>query len=329
MMDNMATYRISVIIPVYNEGPQIYKNIMTVDKILSTAGIAHDFVLIDDGSKDNSWSEIQRLGAVLGCINAIRLSRNYGKEAALMAGIDAVTGDACVVMDADLQHPPELIQSMVSIWRNEGIQVVEAVKSSRGHESMASRMAANLFYKIMGNMTGIAMQNASDFKLLDRIVYQAIKTMPERETFFRGLSAWVGFRRKSIEFDVKDRMEGTSHWSLKSLVKLAIIAITSFSSAPLQFVTFIGTVFFFISVAMSIQTLYNKVFGHAVDGFTTVILLLLIIGSILMISLGLIGTYLARIYNEIKQRPRYVVSERLLTTDDKTNRSPDSNVILK
>ena len=323
-MDIMTAYRISVIIPVYNEGTQIYKNILTVHKILSSAGIVHDFVLIDDGSKDNSWSELQRLGATLNCINAIRLSRNFGKEAALMAGIDAVTGDACVVMDADLQHPPELIQEMVSIWRNEGIQVVEAVKSSRGHESMASHMTANLFYKIMSNMTGISMQNASDFKLLDRIVYQAIKTMPERETFFRGLSAWVGFRRKSIEFDVKDRLEGASHWSLKSLIKLAIVAITSFSSAPLQFVTFTGMIFFFSAVAMSFQTLYNKVFGHAVDGFTTVILLLLIIGSILMISLGMIGTYMARIYNEIKQRPRYLVSERLITTD-----MPKNNVILK
>lgn len=226
-----------------------------------------------------------------------------------MAGLSHAKGDACITMDADLQHPPELIPEMVSYWK-EGFEVVEAVKKDRGKETSFSRFSASLFYKIMYRLSGFNLENASDFKLLDRKVVDEIVRMPERETFFRGLAAWVGYKRKEVYFSVPERETGKSRWSKIKLFRLAITAFTSFSSLPLQFVTFMGILFLIGSVILGIQTLVMKLKGWAIGGFTTVILLLLIIGSCLMISLGMIGIYIARIYNEVKSRPRYIISEK-------------------
>lgn len=299
---------ISLVIPVYNEGANIRTNLRAIREVLSKAGLSYEMILVDDGSRDNTWEELQLAAEEDDALRACRFSRNFGKEAALMAGLDMARGDACVVMDSDLQHPPAHIPEMVRLWREDAWQVVEAVKTSRGRESVLHRISANLFYGTMNRMTGIPMENASDFKLLDRAVYETVRSLPERETFFRGLSAWVGYRRISISFEVAERAGGESKWSLRSLIRLAVVAITSFSAAPLQFVTFMGGLFFLGSVVLGVQTLVNKLSGHANDGFTTVILLLLIIGSVLMVSLGLIGTYLARVFDEVKHRPRYIVS---------------------
>ncbi len=311
----METKLLSIVIPIYNEGANIVANLGVIRDILVKASIPHEMVLVDDGSSDNTWEELERAAVLYGNVRASRFSRNFGKEAALMAGLDMAAGDACVVLDADLQHPPQLIPEMVRLWREDGWQVVEAVKTSRGRESLFHKLSAGLFYRTMDRMTGIPMQNASDFKLLDRAVYESVRALPERYTFFRGLSAWVGYRRIAISFEVAERAGGVSKWSLRSLIRLAVIAITSFSSAPLQFVTTIGVVFVIGSLLLAVQTLVNYLTGHAVGGFTTVILLLLIIGGILMVSLGLIGTYLARIFDEVKGRPRYIVASLLRSPD--------------
>ena len=179
-----------------------------------------------------------------------------------------------------------------------------------------SRFSASLFYKIMNRLSGFNLENASDFKLMDKKVVAALLQMPERETFFRGMSAWVGYTRKEIYFKVPQRETGKSRWSPLKLVRLAITAFTSFSSLPLQFVTFIGILFLLGSVVLGIQTLVMKLRGLAIGGFTTVILLLLIVGSCLMISLGMIGMYIARIYNEVKARPRYIISEEYKKSED-------------
>lgn len=307
---------ISLIIPVYKEAVNLASNLGVVREILRKEGISYEMILVGDGSKDQTWAEIQAVAKADAQVRACRFSRNFGKEAALMAGLDMAAGDACVIMDSDLQHPPEHIPEMVRLWREEGWQVVEAVKSNRGRESVFHKASAVLFYNIMFRMTGIQLQNASDFKLLDKVVYTTLRQLPERETFFRGLSAWVGYRRTSISFEVAERAGGESKWSLRSLIRLAVVAVTSFSAAPLQFVTFLGGVFFIGAVVLGVQTLVNYFVGHAMDGFTTVILLLLVIGSVLMFSLGLIGTYVARIFDEIKQRPRYIVSETLLAPSE-------------
>jgi len=302
---------VSIIIPVYNEGKQIFENINIIHTILNRASVKHQFIIVDDGSKDDTWNEINRISQAIPEVYAVRLSRNFGKESALCAGLELSNGDACVIMDADLQHPPEIIPEMVRLWKEEGYEVVEAVKSSRGKEKLVNKTGALLFYKILYRLSGFDLNHASDFKLLDAKVVSAWRLMNERNTFFRGMSAWVGFKRTSIPFVVAERRIGTSKWSVLRLFKLAVTAITSFSSAPLQIVTFLGIGFLIGSFLLGIQTLYMKFKGMAVSGFTTVILLQLIIGSALMISLGVIGTYIAKIFDEVKSRPRYIISETI------------------
>ena len=306
-METDVQKKISIVVPVYNEGAHIRKSMAHVGTICDEASIPYELVLVDDGSKDNSWEEISAMAKEDERITAVRLSRNFGKEPALLAGIDEASGDAVLVMDADLQHPPEKIPEMVRLWQ-EGAEVVEGVKSSRGKEKLSYRFCAKLFYGTINKATGIDFNNASDFKLLDRKVVEAMKQMPERMTFFRGMSAWVGFERKTFEFEVAERVDGTSKWSLKHLIKLAVTAVTSYTSAPLHCVTVMGFVMFFCAIILGIHTLYMKIAGNALGGFTTVILLLLFIGSMMMISLGIIGLYLMKIYHEVKGRPRYITS---------------------
>ncbi|NOT85451.1 MAG: glycosyltransferase family 2 protein [Methylococcaceae bacterium] len=305
---------ISLVIPVYNEGAHIEASILKVQAILLENKVNYQFVLVDDGSRDETWQVLQKVAQNLPNIKALKLSRNFGKEAALCAGLEAADGEACIVMDADLQHPPALIPEMIRLWREEGYDVVEGVKSDRGHEGNVYKLGAHLFYSTFNRLSGFDLRRASDFKLMDRKVVDAWSRLPEKDTFFRGMSAWVGFKRYRMAFAVEPRAAGNSKWSPLKLGKLFISAITAFSSLPLQIITFLGGVFFVGSLLLSAQTLYMKFFGIAYSGFTTVILLQLIIGSALMLSLGIIGTYLARIYDEVKNRPRYLISAEVSST---------------
>ena len=212
-------------------------------------------------------------------------------------------------MDCDLQHPPCTIIEMYHLWE-QGYEVVEGVKTSRGKESAFHHLCASGFYAIISRLTHIDMANASDFKLLDRQAVDALLAMPERAPFFRALSSWIGFCSIQVPFEVQERTVGTSKWSIWSLTKYAIRNITSFSGAPMQAVTLLGWIILVFSLVLGIQSLYRYFNGTAQEGFTTVILLLLIIGSILMISLGIIGHYISRIYDEIKRRPKYIISRR-------------------
>ncbi|MBP1919322.1 glycosyltransferase [Youngiibacter multivorans] len=302
--------KVTVVIPVYNEELLINENVGVIAGYLRQAGTGFTILLVDDGSRDSTWQKLRELSKEHDFVKALRLSRNFGKEAAICAGLEEADGDACIIMDSDLQHPPQLIPEMIRLWKEDGYDVIEGVKSSRGNESMVKKVGAGMFYSILSKLSGLDMQQASDFKLLDRKVVDAWKSMNERGTFFRGMSAWVGYNRKSLPFSVGTRTRGTSKWSVFNLFNLAIKAITSFSSFPLHIVTFIGLFFLVGALILGIQTIYMKVSGMALSGFTTVILLLLIIGSALMISLGIIGTYIARIYEEVKFRPRYIVSEK-------------------
>ena len=307
---------ITVVIPVYNEESQICENISVIKKCLAETGMEFMILLVDDGSTDGTWSRLKMLSEEIPCIKALRLSRNFGKEAALCAGLEAAEGDGCIIMDADLQHPPTLIPEMIRLWKDEGYEVVEGVKALRGNESMIKKVGANLFYQILSKLSGFDMQQSSDFKLLDKKVVLAWRSMNERGTFFRGMSAWIGYKRISIPFNVGIRAKGVSKWSVFNLFTLAVKAITSFSSFPLHLVTFMGVFFLAGALVLGIQTLYMKLMGIALSGFTTVILLLLIIGSCLMISLGVIGTYIARIYEEVKYRPRYIVADEIKSSEN-------------
>ena len=301
---------LSVVLPAYNEEKMIEKAGIVIGQILEEQKIPYEIVFVDDGSKDGTWSEIERTAQKDPHIAGVHFSRNFGKESAMLAGLANTKGDCCVVMDCDLQHPPETLVEMYRLWE-QGYEVVEGVKHSRGKESLAHKASAGMFYKLISKAVGIDMSRASDFKLLDRKAVDALLDMPERNAFYRALSAWIGYKTTSVEFDVREREEGESKWSTKSLIRYAITNIVSFSSAPMQFVTGAGVFVFFLAVILGIQTLIHYFTGNAVEGFTTVILLLLLIGSILMISLGIIGYYISKIYEEVKGRPRYLISRKI------------------
>jgi glycosyltransferase involved in cell wall biosynthesis len=273
--------------------------------------LPYELVLVDDGSPDDTWRVIAAEAKSCHAVRALRLSRNFGKESALCAGLERARGDAVIVMDADGQHPPSLLPDMVRLWQSSGADIIEAVKRRRGRESLSNKLGALLFYFILNKLSGFHFKGASDFKLMNRKAVDAWLKMRERNVFFRGMTVWMGFTTVQIPFEVAPRSAGRSTWSILKRLKLALIGVTAFSSFPLHLVTFAGAVFLGLSVILGMETLYLKLAGQAVSGFATVILLELIIGSFLMISLGIIGEYLARIYEEVKGRPRYIVAESI------------------
>ena len=302
---------LSVVIPLYKEEANIASLLNTLLPILKTLPKTHELILVDDGSSDNTWELLKEKAATHPTILALRLSRNFGKEAAMRAGLETAVGQAVITMDGDLQHPPRLIPDMVEVWEQEGAEIVEANKTYRGPESLLNKFGAKIFYYILNKLSGYNISNASDFKLLDRKAVDALLAMNETNMFYRGMTTWLGFKKTEIFFETATRQGGVSTWSFLQRLNLSLTAITSFSVLPLYFVTATGLLFFLFAIGLGLQTLYLKFSGQAVSGFTTVILLLLIIGSLLMFSLGIIGEYIARIYQEAKGRPRYVVTEKI------------------
>ena len=306
---------LSVIIPAYNEELNIELAAETVTGLLKKEQIDCEIIFIDDGSKDKTYEKICECAEKYSEVRGLTFSRNFGKEAAIYAGLEAAKGDCAVILDCDLQFPPEKMLGMYSLWQ-EGFEVVEGVKADRGKESLFYKLFAKSFYKMMSYFIGVDMQSTSDFKLIDRKVIDALLSLPERNTFFRALSFWSGFKSTQIEFVVRDRENGKSKWSFRSLTKYAISNVTSFTTAPLQLITVFGSILLLFLGGMSIQTLVRFFLGQSAEGFTTVILLLLLIGGSLMMALGIIGYYIARIYEEVKGRPRYIISEKTKENKD-------------
>ena len=301
---------LSIVIPAYNEEKMILKATEVVSGIMERENIPYELVFVNDGSKDQTWNQIGEAVRGNSHVTGVHFSRNFGKESAIFAGLASAEGDCIAVMDCDLQHPPETLVEMYRLWED-GYEVVEGVKRTRGKESVLHKASAGLFYRIMSSAVKIDMSRASDFKLMDRSAVDALLSMPERNAFFRALSSWVGYRTTSVEFDVQERTEGESKWSTWSLVKYAVRNIVGFSSAPLQMITVAGILTLVFAAVLGIQSLVKYFMGHALEGFTTVILLVLIIGSLIMISLGIIGIYIAKIYEEVKGRPRYFISKKI------------------
>ncbi|MDD2586227.1 MAG: glycosyltransferase family 2 protein [Syntrophomonadaceae bacterium] len=301
---------ISIVIPLFNEGLHIEESLNKIETEVLKTGLNYELIVIDDGSSDDTWEIITNRKKNYPQLKAVRFSRHFGKESALCAGLDEAAGDAVIVIDGDLQHPPELIPQMLFLWEHEGYEIVECVKSVRGQEPSVKKLGASTFYTLLNKLSGYNLNGASDYKLLDRKVVSAWQQMGESNVFFRGMTAWLGFKTTRLDFTVGERAAGNSQWSLLHLWRLAITALVSFSSLPLRIVTILGAVFLLVSIILGMQTFYMKFTGAAITGFTTVILLLLIIGSIVMLSLGIIGEYIAAIYLEVKRRPRYIVTER-------------------
>lgn len=298
---------LSIVLPAYNEEQNIANTTRVLSALLEEKEIPYELVFISDGSKDRTYEEIENAADANPHVRGAVFSRNFGKEAAIFAGLELATGDAVIVMDCDLQHPPAVIPKMWQMWQN-GVEIVEGIKSSRGRESLAHKLSAGLFYRIMSKLIKMDMSASSDFKLLDRKVVNVLLELPERNTFFRALTFWAGFRTESIEYEVQERQFGESKWSFWSLMKYAISNATSFSTLPLQIVTGAGVVSLLFSVVLAIQTFVKYLMGTAEEGFPTVILLILIVGGFIMLSLGIIGHYVARIYEEVKGRPKYIIS---------------------
>lgn len=305
-----STCLVSLVIPAHNEAAAIASN---VTKIIAAAEkSAPDFtfevIVVDDGSSDATADEVSRAAASDPRLQLISFTRNFGKEAAILAGLDHAAGEAAIVMDADLQHPPELIPQMLALWR-QGFLVVEAVKQDRGEEHAISGFAAWIFYTLFRRFTGLELTNHSDYKLLDRSVMDTYRALPENRRFFRGLVAWLGNPVARIPFTVAQRQGSASRWGAIRLLRYGIDNLTAFSSAPLHIVSWLGAATLLLGGVIGALSLYQKWQGESLDGFTTVILLIVITGGVLMVSLGIIGHYLAGIYDELKRRPRYVVKQ--------------------
>lgn len=299
---------LSVVIPAYNEEQMIETAASTIGAVLRGADIPHELIFVDDGSTDRTWRRLCGAAQRDACVRGVHFSRNFGKEAAIMAGLAQARGDCCAVIDCDLQHPPETLLEMYALWQ-QGYEVIEGRKNSRGEESAAYTWAAKWFYALISRATGFDMSSASDFKLLDRKAVDVLRNMRERNAFFRALSSWIGFKTTSVSFDVRERAAGQSKWSTRALVKYAVSNISSFSTAPMQLITGLGVLMLALSVVLGGIAVAQKCMGQALEGFTTVILIQLFSSSIIMISLGIIGYYIARIYDEIKGRPRYIIAD--------------------
>ena len=307
--------KLSVVVSVYNEEQALPLFYETTKLILEILPWDYELLFVNDGSRDDSLSILREFAAHDEKVKVVSFSRNFGHEAAMIAGIDYAKGDGIVCMDADLQHPPETLISMYHLWE-QGWEVIEGVKKSRGTESLLHKESAGFFYGIMSKATGVNMQNASDFKMMDRKAVNSILSMPERNMFFRATSSWVGFKTTYVEFEVRDREAGQSKWSTWSLIKYAFTNIVAFTTAPLQFVTVVGGACFGCSLILIIYSLVQFFAGRAVEGYTTTLIVLLLIGSAIMLSLGIIGYYIAKIYEEVKRRPRYIISQILRGKED-------------
>lgn len=308
----MGTEKLSVVMPTFNEEAGISRSVSRVMSVLAETNLRWEIIIVDDGSGDKTYDRICELASLDNRVIGARFSRNFGKEAALLAGLRMATGDAVITIDSDLQHPPELIHQMVAEWHR-GAKVVHGVKISRKSDSGMVRLRARIFNKIMKMISGLDLYQTSDFKLLDKVAVKAIaEWLPERMRFYRGLAAWAGFRVAYVHFEVAERADGSSKWSIAQLFGLAVTAITSFTALPLRIITILGVVTFGVGIVVGGDAFYSWTQGSAASGYATIELTLLILGSFTMISLGIVGEYVARIYEEVKKRPIYLVESSTL-----------------
>ncbi len=310
---------VSVVIPAHDEEAGLDATLDVVAEVLDGTGLSWEIVVVDDGSSDATFACVCERSVRDRRIGGVRLSRCFGKEAALLAGLGEARGDVVVTLDADLQHPPQLIPAMLERWRA-GVFVVDGVKRTRAHAGVFERVRAALFNAAISRASGTDLRESSDFKLLDRVVVDAlVRELPEHGRFFRGLTAWAGFPHESLPFDVAERHDGASKFTLRALVRLATTAVLSFTAAPLRLVTVLGLVTLVLGAVVGGEAIWSWAHGRSVSGFVTTILTLLVVGSFIMISLGIVGEYLAKVYEEVKRRPPYLVAAR--TRD----RKPDAS----
>ncbi|MBO4571267.1 MAG: glycosyltransferase family 2 protein [Bacteroidales bacterium] len=306
--------KISILIPCYNEQeslPLLYKALNEAMADSRVAGrYEFEVMLVNDGSSDSTLAILRQLHKEDSRVSYIDLSRNFGKENAMMAGFDYVTGDCCIIMDADLQDPPQVMFEMIEKWE-EGYEDVYAKRISRGKESWLRKKLSMKFYKILNKMSKVEMlQNVGDFRLLDKRCVEALKSLRETERYTKGLFCWIGYRKAEVLFDRGDRVAGTTSWSMWKLMRLGIDGIISFTTAPLHLATWLGIIIsFFAFIYLVFVLLKTLIFGDPVAGFPTLICVILFLGGVILLCLGILGEYVARMYSETKRRPGYIVRE--------------------
>ena len=298
---------ISIVIPAYNEAKTLHHNICEI--INHVKDYEFEIVLVDDGSKDNTWDIITLLKSEYNNIRGIKFSRNFGKEAALLAGVTEAKGDAVITMDSDLQHPPKYIPEMINKWQ-EGYKVIDCIRSKRPKEGLIYKICAGTFYKTMKKLTGIDMANGGDFKLMDRKVVNEVVNLKDAGLFFRGMVGFVGFKTYKLKFDVANREGDTTKFNSKTLTKLALNAITSFSSTPLMIPVKLGAFSLIIGIVILILSFFvNNNLNINTDLLTLAIEM--IIATMILFSLGIIGLYIGKVFEQVKQRPRYIIDEMI------------------
>jgi len=302
---------LSVIVPAFNEGEGIVAFLDVLFGVLRGCCARFEVWVVDDGSRDDTWQRLCDARERYPELRGLRFTRNFGKEAAVLAGLRRSTGAAVVVMDGDGQHPPSLLPRMLDIWRAGEAQIIAAQKAARPTDSRMGRVNAHLFNSLMRTMTGLDLSGASDYRLLDRRVVDALLAFPERVRFFRGMTVWTGFTTKNLAFDVAPRIAGTSRWSTGQLTKLAVNVITAYSAKPLGLVFRLGLLGMLAAVVLLLQAIYSWMTGIAVEGWTSVTVVMLFFGSANLLGIGVLGAYLAQLFDEIKARPEYLIKQEL------------------
>lgn len=303
--------KVSLLIPAYNEEetiPLLYNELNNV--IDNISGYEFEILIINDGSSDNTLNILRNLQQRDSRINYISFSRNFGKEIAMAAGFDYVTGDAAVILDADLQDPPELIKEMIMYWE-EGYDDVYAKRRSREGETWFKKFTSATFYKLLQKMTKISIQeDTGDFRLLDRRAIESLKKLREKQRYTKGMFSWIGFNKKEILFDRKPRAAGKTKWNYLKLFNLALEGVTSFTTSPLRISTILGIlVSIFSMVYMFIVLIKSLIWKDPVKGYPSMMVTILFLGGVQLVSLGIIGEYVGRIFNETKYRPLYIIDE--------------------
>ena len=308
----MASPKLSVVIPVHNESANIAPLCERLLPVLSEITSIWEVIFVDDGSLDDTLDLIKAQSLKEPRIGAVSFSRNFGKEIAIAAGLDHARGDAVVIMDADLQHPPEMIEAFVARWQ-QGYQMVYGQRTDRSGETRIKRGFAQLFYRLFARFGEISLpEGAGDFRLIDRKAVDALKTLGEKARFSKGLYAWVGFKGTGVPFIVEERRYGSTKWSFRKLFRFAFDGIASFSTVPLRIWTYLGFLVSFLSIATAFFFLVRTLlFGSDLPGFPSLIVSVMFFSGIQLMSLGIIGEYVGRIFAEVKRRPLYVVAERV------------------
>lgn len=309
-MVNKPVY--SVVVPLYNEEPVIHESYRRLKEVMDSTKESYEIIFINDGSEDCTRDKVENICKEDEKIKLVNFSRNFGHQAAITAGMDVAIGKAIVVIDADLQDPPEVIVEMIKKWKN-GYEVVYAKRAKREGESFFKKFTASMFYRVLKNITSIDIPvDTGDFRLIDRKVCDALISLPEKNRYVRGLVSWVGYKQTAVEFVRQERFAGETKYSLKKMMKLALDGITSFSYKPLTIATYLGGIIFFIGIIGLIVGMVNSAINHtSMLSLGTLLTINLIMFGLIFFSIGIMGQYIGRIFDESKNRPMYIIEDTI------------------